>query len=154
MKELFIGFVLGSIAIWGWYHTGGKISITETKTVTNEVVVAVTVTQVVEQLAYQYITRTNEIWKTNIVEQIAKVQKPLQTTPRPIQAVQQPATVQPVQTQITQPVQQKKNSEGLRGARPAGKIKDDNYFYDQKIKNTGIKRDLSGNIKQTNSPSR
>jgi len=34
MKGLFIGLILGSIAVWGWYHTGGKIHITEIKTVT------------------------------------------------------------------------------------------------------------------------
>ena len=66
MKTLFIGLVLGSIAVWSWYHTGGKIYITETKTITNEVVVTITETQLIERVVA--VTRTNEVWKTNIVE--------------------------------------------------------------------------------------
>lgn len=73
MKRLFIGLIFGSIAAWGWYHTGGKIHITEIKTVTttNEIFVTITETQTVEQLVY--VTRTNEVWKTNIVEKLAQV---------------------------------------------------------------------------------
>lgn len=57
MKGFILGLILGMIAVWSWYQTGGKIHITETKTVTNEVVVTVTETNIIERT--QYVTITN-----------------------------------------------------------------------------------------------
>lgn len=111
MKTLFIGLVIGAIAVWSWYHTGGKIYITETKTITNEVVITVTETQIVEQ-STSYITRTNVIWKTNVVEII---QPPKVVTEKPVVQVQ-PKTAQPA------PAQKLPSSGGLKGARPSGKV--------------------------------
>jgi len=114
MKTLFIGLVLGAIAVWSWYHTGGKIYITETKTITNEVVV--TVTQIVEQSVSAYITRTNEVWKTNIVEII---QQPPVVTEKPVVQVQ-PKTAPPAPKQ---PKQVTPVKSGLSGPRPSSSVK-------------------------------
>ena len=98
MKTLFIGLVFGAIAVWFWYNTGGKIYITETKTITNEVVVTVTKTQIVEQLAYSSVTRTNEVWKTNIVEII---QQPQIVMKKPVVKVK-PKKSQPAPKKVAQ----------------------------------------------------
>jgi len=87
MKTLFIGLVLGAIAVWSWYHTGGKIYITETKTITNEIVVTVTETQIVKI-----------------------IQQPQVATEKPVAQVQ-PKTPQPA------PTPKLPASGGLKGAR-------------------------------------
>ena len=114
MKTLFIGLVLGAIAVWSWYHTGGNIHITETKTITNEVVVTITETQLIERVVD--VTRTNDVWKTNIVEII---QQPQVVTKKPVAQVQskmsQPASKQPKQVA---PVKW-----SLSGSRPSSSVK-------------------------------
>ena len=72
MKGLFVGLILGAIAAWCWYQTGGKISITEVKTVTN--IVSLVETQIVQEVKYEYkyIPKTNEVWVTNVVERVAQ----------------------------------------------------------------------------------
>ena len=121
MKTLFIGLVLGAIAVWSWYHTGGKIYITETKTITNEIVVTVTETQLVERVAYPYITKTNEVGKTNIVEKLAQSQPVNVVAPIVQKAVEQPKAAQSV-TQKKSPASTPATITGLRGPRPAGKV--------------------------------
>jgi len=111
MKTLFIGLVLGAVAVWSWYHTGGKIYITETKTITNEVIVTITGTQLVERVVD--VTRTNEVWKTNIVEII---KQPPVVTEKPVVPVQ-PKKSQPVLKPVT-PVKS-----GLSGPRPSSSVK-------------------------------
>jgi len=121
MKTLFIGLVLGAIAAWSWYHTGGKIYITETKTMTNVVVVTVTETQIVEQLAFPYIAKTNEVGKTNIVEKLAQRQPVNVVAPIVQKAVEQPKAAQPV-TQKKSPASTPTTITGLGKSRPAGKV--------------------------------
>ncbi len=142
MKNLFIGLVIGACGVWGWFHTSGKISITETKTVTNQVqvTVSVTETQVVEQINYVTITKTNEVWKTNMVEKIAQVIPA--APPIVVQRVlEQPKIVQPVVQQIT-PAPTAKSQ--FKGPTSAGKITSSGGG---KIK-MGVKRNMDGSIKQ------
>jgi hypothetical protein len=94
MKTLFIGLVIGAIAAWSWYHTGGKIYITETKTITNEVVVTVTETQIVKI-----------------------IQQPQVVTEKPVVPVQ-PKTAQPAPKQPKQVVPAKWSLSGPRSSSP------------------------------------
>lgn len=56
MKMIFIGLVIGVLATCLWFNTGGKIHITETKTITNEVMVTITETNWIEKTLYVTIT--------------------------------------------------------------------------------------------------
>jgi hypothetical protein len=138
MKGLFIGLILGAIATWCWFQTGGKISITETKTITNEVIKTVTETQIVEQVAY--ITKTNEVWKTNIVEQIVKITPVM---PEPQKVVEKPKTVQSVvqpkisETNATRTIK-------FNGPRPAGKVSSGRGGNVRR----GPSRNMDGSIKE------
>jgi hypothetical protein len=148
MKNLFIGLVIGSIITWVWFHTGGKISITETKTVTNQiqVTVSVTETQVVEQIKWIDVCRTN--WevrimtRTNIVEKIAPF--------APVIPVAQPVQKARVESQIIQSVTSQTNTPSVtpstqfKGPRSTGKITSSGGG---KIK-MGVKRNMDGSIKQ------
>lgn len=140
--SIFFGAVIGYFGAYYYYHTSGKISITETKTVTNKVVITVTDTQIVEQLAYQYIIKTNEVWKTNMVEKI--VQRTQNYTP-PTITIQKPAAQSPIpQQQVTPASSPTVEQSGLRGPRPAGKVK---QTGDGKVKR-GVKRNMDGSIKE------
>jgi hypothetical protein len=146
MKGLFTGLVLGAIATWCWYQTGGKISITETKTTTNEVFKTVNETQIVEQLAYQYITKTNEVWKTNMVEKIVQAAA---VAPVAQKAVEQLKTVQPI-VQQAMPAPATSPSVGFSDSRPASTV---SQPARRKIVNINagskVKRNLDGSVKQT-----
>ena len=145
MKNLFIGLVVGACGVWVWFHTEGKISITETKTVTNQVqvTVSVTETQIVEQINCVTITKTNEVWKTNVVE---RTMPSFGVVTNPV--VQQKVTVQsnaiqPATQQIT-PAPVIPSPTQLKRASPAGKV---TASGDKKIK-MGIKRNMDGSVKQ------
>lgn len=122
MKSLLIGLAVGATAVCFWYRTYGKISITETKTITNTVVIVET--QTVERTKWVDVYRTNEIWKTNIVE-ISEVK---QTTPNEIKpaapiaatpAAQTPVRPVPPPTAVRQPVlPDKPKPSTFRGPRP------------------------------------
>ena len=136
LLSILFGVIVGYIGSYHYYHTTGKIHITETKTITN--IVSVTETQIVEQLAYQYITKTNEVWKTNIVENIVQV-KPVESitpvTPVVRKVVEQPKIVQPV----TAPASAKPSS--FKGARST-------VIRDAHGKIIPVKRNMDGSIKE------
>lgn len=71
MKGLIIGLIIGALAVWGWYQSPrGKISITQTLTITNTVIKTVEQTRYNDQLRWVDVCRTNEVWKTNIIERV------------------------------------------------------------------------------------
>lgn len=140
MKGLFIGLVLGAIAMWCWYQTGGKIHITETKTITVIETNWVTKTKTRYIDETRWITKTNEVWKTNIVEKIAQTAPIAIVAPVVQKTIEQPKVVQ--QTTTT-PI--KKVTTELRGARPAGKVTmGAPAKRDMKVK---TRRGMDGNIK-------
>jgi hypothetical protein len=146
MKNIFIGLICGLIAAFTWFHTKGKINITETKTITN--VVSIAETQIVEEVKYQYqyIPKTNEVWVTNIVEQILPTKIPNQPKLSLIQTVP-PQTAQSVYQQTAPtpaPVPEiSKPIGGMKGAKAAGRV---TTVGNSKIK-MGIKRNMDGSIK-------
>jgi hypothetical protein len=146
MKNLFIGLVVGACGVWMWFHTGGKISITETKVVTNQiqVVVSVTETQFVDQVNYVTITKTNEIWKTNMVEKIPSftvISAPVTLPQKPVQQLQ---ITQPIAQQPAPPPTTTKSPAQFKGPTSAGKV---TTSGSGKIK-MGVKRNMDGSIKQ------
>jgi len=143
MKNLFIGLVVGACGVWMWFHTGGKINITETKVVTNQiqVVVSVTETQFVDQVNYVTITKTNEIWKTNIVE---RAMRAIPVVPVTQKVVDQPKIVQPVAQQLAPPPTITKSPAQFKRPTSAGKV---TTGSSGKIK-MGVKRNMDGSIKQ------
>lgn len=144
MKGLFIGLVIGAIAVWGWYHTGGKISITETKTITN--VVSVTKTQIVEQARWVDVYRTNEVWKTNMIEKteqtavIVPSVKAVTEQPKPVQSV---SAVQPAVQQII-PAPTTNTIAGFKGPAPAGKVTHGRVHAIKK----GVRKNMDGSVKE------
>lgn len=143
MKGLFIGLVLGAIATWAWFHTGGKISITETKTITIVETNRVTKTETRYFDETRWTIKTNEVWKTNIIEQVVRV-APVVMPPDPIvQKVEQPKNDQPiVQGAAAAPVT--KASIELKGARTVGRVKTSGTG---KVK-MGVKRNMDGSVKE------
>jgi hypothetical protein len=146
MKGLFIGLILGAIAAWCWFQTGGKISITETKTITVIETNWVTKTETRYFNETRWITKTNETWKTNMVEKIVQV-APAAVAPVARKVTEQPKPAQPIQAaqpvvQQVVPVSEKKPASavaitgGTRTIRPGAKIK------------MGAHRGMDGKIKR------
>ena len=129
MKGLFIGLIIGAIATWCWFQTGGKVSITETKTITVIDTNWVTKTETRYFNETKWITKTNEVWKTNIIEQVAKI---VPIAPKTIEQVK-PILATPVilvKTQIVESAAQPKSTIKKKAdnfgefgrSRPAGRV--------------------------------
>jgi len=154
MKGLIIGLIIGVAGTWYWYHTDkGKISITETTTVTNIVTEAVEKTWYVDKVRWITRYKTNVVWETNIVEKMVGV------APKPVTraAIKYPKAIEPVVEQEV-PVEDEKKHIGLGGPRPApGGVRVTKYHRRtgektvvEPIKETGamIRRNMDGSIKE------
>lgn len=146
MKGLFIGLIIGAIATWGWFQTAGKISITETKTITVIETNWVTQTETRYFNETRWITKTNEVWVTNMVDKIVQV-TPAAVAPVVQKIIEQPKPTQPVR--VVQPITQQAGTVteqkpastvaitgGTRTMRPGKKIK------------MGAHRGMDGKIRQ------
>jgi hypothetical protein len=144
MKNIIAGLVLGAIAVWFFYSSPkGKLIRTETRT--NEVSVTVIETQIVQKAEYQYVWKTNEVFVTNIIEQVVKAD-PV-TAPWPVTAETiPPAQVTRPAVQPATPAPTVKTSTGLKGSRAAGGVNVPGR--PRGTTKMGVKRNLDGSIKQ------
>lgn len=140
LLSIFFGAIIGYVGAYHYYHTSGKISITETNIVFETNWITKTETKYFNET--RWITKTNEVWKTNIMEETTQIQPVVQT---PAAAVRPAAQQQQVTAPTTTQKPAAKSATGFRGpvATPGG-VKTRNS--DGKIK-LGARRNMDGSIK-------
>jgi len=116
MKGLIIGLIIGVTVTWFWYHTDkGKISRTETITITNTIDKTVEKVRYVDQLRWVTVYQTNIVWVTNVVEKVVEVK---QVVPVVQEVIKQPIVVQQEAPQPAVIIKPAQRSSAFRGPRP------------------------------------